>query len=51
VAAVRSAGGPALDRRTVDLPGHIKTTGSHPVNVRLHPEVTASVEIEVVPAA
>lgn len=50
VAAVRSAGGPALDKRAVDLPGHIKTTGSHPVNVRLHPEVTVSVDIEVVPA-
>jgi len=50
VAAVRSAGGPAIDRRAVELTGHIKTTGSHPVNVRLHPEVTASVEIEVVPA-
>lgn len=50
VAAVRSAGGPALDKRAVDLPGHIKTTGSHPVSVRLHPEVTVSVDIEVVPA-
>jgi len=50
VAAVRSAGGPTLDKRAVELPGHIKTTGSHPVNVRLHPQVTASVELEVVPA-
>ena len=50
VAAVRSAGGPALDKRAVELPGHIKTTGSHPVSVRLHPDVTVSVEVEVVPA-
>jgi large subunit ribosomal protein L9 len=50
VAAVRSAGGPALDKRAVELPGHIKTTGRHPVNVRLHPDVTVPVEVEVVPA-
>ena len=50
VAAVRSAGGPTLDKRAVELTGHIKTTGSHPVNVRLHPQVTVSVDIEVVPA-
>jgi large subunit ribosomal protein L9 len=50
VAAVRSAGGPVLDKRAVELPGHIKTTGSHPVSVRLHPDVTVSLEIEVVPA-
>ena len=51
VAAVRSAGGPALDKRAIDMPGHIKTTGIHPVGVRLHPEVTVSVDIEVVPAS
>jgi large subunit ribosomal protein L9 len=51
VAAVRSAGGPALDKRAVELPGHIKTTGSHQVNVRLHSDVTVSVDVEVVPAA
>ena len=51
VAAVRAAGGPALDKRAVELAGHIKTTGSHPVSVRLHPEVTAAVTLEVVPAS
>jgi large subunit ribosomal protein L9 len=51
VAAVTAAGGPALDRRRLELPSaHIKTVGSHPVSVRLHPEVVASVTIEVVPA-
>jgi len=50
VAAVRSAGGPVLDKRAVELPGHIKTTGSHQVNVRLHPDVTVPVNVEVVPA-
>jgi large subunit ribosomal protein L9 len=51
VAAVRSTGGPALDKRTVELAGHIKTTGSHTVNVRLHPDVTVSLEVEIVPAS
>lgn len=50
VAAVRSAGGPVLDKRTVELSGHIKTTGSHQVKVRLHPDVTVPVDVEVVPA-
>jgi large subunit ribosomal protein L9 len=47
VTAVKAAGGPALDKRTVELPGHIKTVGKHPVNVRLHPEVTVSFKLEV----
>jgi len=50
VAAVRAAGGPAVDKRTIDLPGHIKTTGTHKVGVRLHPEVTASISLDVVSA-
>ena len=50
VDAVKAAGGPALDRRRVELPAaHIKTVGTHTVSVRLHPEVVASVEIEVTP--
>jgi large subunit ribosomal protein L9 len=51
VAAVSAAGGPKLDRRRLELPSaHIKTVGTHPVSVRLHPEVTASVNVEVTPA-
>jgi large subunit ribosomal protein L9 len=51
VAAVSAAGGPKLDRRRLELPSaHIKTIGTHPVSVRLHPEVTASVNVEVLPA-
>ena len=46
--AVTSAGGPALDRRRIELSGPIKTLGTHRVTVRLHPEVTASVDVEVV---
>jgi len=50
VAAVQAAGGPTLDRRKVDLRGHIKTTGPHQVSVKIHPEVTATVAVDVVPA-
>ena len=46
-AAVRSAGGPELDRRKIEVKSPIKTIGSHQVAVRLHPEVSASLEIEV----
>ena len=46
--AVKSAGGPQLDKRRIELPtAHIKTVGTHTVSVRLHPEVVASVAVEV----
>jgi large subunit ribosomal protein L9 len=49
VNAIKKAGGPNLDKRTVQLPkGHIKTLGTHPVFVRLHPEVDATVSVVVV---
>jgi large subunit ribosomal protein L9 len=48
VEAVRTAGGPALDRRTVEVPGQIKTVGTHKVTVRLHPEVTTELDVNVV---
>lgn len=47
VDAVRSAGGPVLDKRAVDLGEHIKSTGSYTVTVRLHPEVSVTVPVEV----
>ncbi|KQS58333.1 50S ribosomal protein L9 [Geodermatophilus sp. Leaf369] len=50
VAAVTAAGGPALDRRRVELPSSIKSTGTHTVTVRVHPEVSAALPIEVVSA-
>jgi len=46
--AVRAAGGPALDKRAVEVPGHIKTVGTHRVTVRLHPEVTTELAVSVV---
>src|SRR5262245_51904518 len=36
VEAVRSAGGPLLDKRSVDLGGHIKSAGTYQATVRLH---------------
>lgn len=47
VDAVRSAGGPVLDKRAVDLGGHIKSTGAYQVTVRLHPDVSVAVPLEV----
>ncbi len=49
VAAVKQAGGPDLDRRKIEVGNPIKTVGSHQVAVRLHPEVSATLEVEVVP--
>jgi len=48
VDAVRAAGGPALDRRAVEVSNQIKTVGQHPVTVRLHPEVTTELDVAVV---
>ena len=50
VAAVSKAGGPAIDKRRIEIGQPIKTVGAHQVTVRVHPEVTATVSVEVVPA-
>ncbi|GGM00754.1 MULTISPECIES: 50S ribosomal protein L9 [Micromonospora] len=47
VDAVKAAGGPTLDRRRLELPGQIKSTGSYPVRIKLHPEVTAKFDLNV----
>jgi large subunit ribosomal protein L9 len=46
--AVREAGGPELDRRRIEVRDPIKTLGSHQVRVRLHPELSAPVDIDIV---
>ncbi|SDO73316.1 LSU ribosomal protein L9P [Nakamurella panacisegetis] len=46
-AAIKAAGGPTLDKRTIDTAGHIKSIGSHPVSIKLHPGVTATVSLVV----
>ncbi|MEU4476621.1 50S ribosomal protein L9 [Micromonospora sp. NPDC023966] len=48
VDAVKAAGGPILDRRRLELPSHIKSLGAYPVSIRLHPEVTAKFDLNVV---
>jgi large subunit ribosomal protein L9 len=50
VEAVRAAGGPVLDRRRLELSGHIKSLGAHQIRVKLHPEVTARFDLTVVKA-
>jgi large subunit ribosomal protein L9 len=42
------AKGIEVDKRRVELPHPIKTTGLHDVEVRLHREVTARIQVEVV---
>jgi large subunit ribosomal protein L9 len=48
VTAVLDAGGPTVDRRRIEVSNPIKTVGAHTVTVRLHPDVAATVQLEVV---
>jgi large subunit ribosomal protein L9 len=50
VEAVSKAGGPKLDRRLITLSSPIKATGKHTVSVKVHPEVEATLTLEVVAA-
>ena len=50
VDAVSKAGGPQVDKRRIEIGSPIKTVGAHQVTVRLHPEVAATVSLEVVGA-
>jgi large subunit ribosomal protein L9 len=47
-AAVKAAGGPQLDRRKIELSSSIKSTGLFEALVRLHPEVQATLKLDVV---
>lgn len=47
VGAVKAQGGPNLDKRFVDTAGHIKSTGGHTVVVRLHPDVSVTLPLDV----
>jgi large subunit ribosomal protein L9 len=51
VAAIKSAGGPILDKRKVELGAPIKTVGTHDVVVRVTGDVSAKVAIEVTAAS
>ncbi|GAA1635913.1 50S ribosomal protein L9 [Catellatospora bangladeshensis] len=48
--AVKTAGGPVLDKRKIELPAHIKSTGGYTVQIKLHPDVTAKFNLNVVAA-
>lgn len=47
--AVAAAGGPQLDRRTIEIPQPVKQVGPGSATVRLHPEVQAALSFTVVP--
>jgi large subunit ribosomal protein L9 len=51
VSAVRSAGGPILDKRKVELSAPIKTLGTHEVVVRVTGDISAKVAVEVTAAS
>ena len=51
VDAVGRAGGPPVDKRRIEIGQPIKTVGDHQVTVRLHPEVVATLTVQVVAAA
>ena len=46
-AAVKDAGGPTLDRKRIQIEGHIKSVGRHAVTVDLHPDVVATIPVSV----
>ena len=50
VEAVTQAGGPKLDRRLITIVTPIKSLGAHTVNVKVHPEVEATINLKVVAA-
>ncbi len=50
VAAVQTAGGPDIDKRRVQVGNPIKTLGAHQVTVRLHDDVSATLNLQVVSA-
>ncbi len=49
-AAVTSSGGPEIDKRRIIVAEPIKSVGAHQVSVRVHEEVTATVNLEIVPS-
>ncbi|MDO5063948.1 MAG: 50S ribosomal protein L9 [Actinomyces bowdenii] len=48
--AVKAAGGPTIDRRKIETVPPIKSTGRHSASVRLHTDVVAPIEVNVVAA-
>ena len=48
IADALASAGATVDKRRIEVPSPIKTLGAHEVSVRLHPEVTAEVRLNVV---
>ena len=46
--AVKTAGGPDIDKRRIELGNPIKSVGTHQVKVKVHDDVTATLNLEVV---
>ncbi len=49
-AAVKSSGGPDVDKRRIEVGNPIKTLGVHQVAIRLHDEVAAQLNVNVIPS-
>ena len=50
VSAVKRSGGPDIDKRRIFVGSPIKSLGSHQVTVKVHDDVSATVNLEVVPS-
>jgi large subunit ribosomal protein L9 len=48
--AIQQTSGVSIDRKRIHLPEPIRSVGTHEVTIHLHPEVNASVSVEVVAA-
>ena len=48
--AITKAGGPKIDKRRLHIDGPIKNLGVHKASLRLHPEVEADLQVEVIKA-
>lgn len=46
--AVQAAGAPAVDKRKIEVGQPIRALGEYTVSVRLHPEVAAKINLQVV---
>ncbi|EYR65170.1 50S ribosomal protein L9 [Actinotalea ferrariae CF5-4] len=49
--AIAAAGGPSVDKRKIEVGQPIKAIGEYQVQVRLHEDVAAQVDVQVVPSA
>ena len=49
--AIKKAGGPSVDKRSVEIAKPIKNLGAHTIGVKLHDAVTVHLPVEVVAAS